>query len=110
MQVEGVLTKVGDVQQVTEKFKKREVWIQTNEQYPQDLSIQLSQDKADLLNQKVGDLVRLHINLRGRKWTNNEGKEMVFNTIECWKWECLSGNPKTTELQSSDDEDDDLPF
>ena len=110
MQVEGVLTMVGDVQQVTDKFKKREVWIQTKEQYPQDLSIQLSQDKADLFNQKVGDLVRLDINLKGRKWTNNEGKEMVFNTIECWKWENLSVSPQTTESKSSDEDDDNLPF
>ena len=108
MQVEGVLTKVGEVQQVSDKFKKREVWIQTNDQYPQDLSIQLSQEKADMFNQKVGDSVRLDINLRGRKWTNKEGKEMVFNTIECWKWEALSVNPQTTESQVV--EDDDVPF
>ena len=109
MTKEGVLTMVGEVQQVSDKFKKREVWIKTNQQYPQDLSIQLSQEKADLFNQKVGDLVRLEVDLRGRKWTNKEGKEMVFNTIECWKWENISENPQTTESQGSDEEDD-LPF
>lgn len=114
MQIQGKITKVGKVQQVSDKFKKREVWIETEREsnYPQEISVQISQDKADQFNRSVGEEVELDINLRGRRWTNKEGVEMIFNTIDCWRWQLLNqstpenSNPKPPQ----NDEDDDLPF
>jgi len=56
-------------------------------EYPQHLTLQMNKDKADNLVKfnKVGDKVDVSINLRGRLWTNKEGKEVCFNTLECWK-------------------------
>jgi hypothetical protein len=59
----------------------------TDEQYPQVLELQCTQDKADnlLKYNKVGEVVDCSINLRGREWTNPQGEVKVFNTIEAWK-------------------------
>ena len=59
----------------------------TDEQYPQILELQCTQEKAENLIKynKVGDVVDCSINLRGREWTNPQGEVKVFNTIEAWK-------------------------
>lgn len=61
--------------------------VTTEEQYPQTLQLQANKEKAENLIKynKVGDKVDCSINLRGREWTNPEGKTVVFNTIEAWK-------------------------
>lgn len=103
-------------------FRKREVIITTNEQYPQFLLIEFIQDKCDLLNSySVGEDVKISINLRGREWINPEGVAKYFNAIQGWKIEKLqelsSDVPPIQSVDSfepankiSDDEPDDLPF
>ncbi|MGB5229780.1 MAG: DUF3127 domain-containing protein, partial [Eudoraea sp.] len=49
-------------------FRKREVVVTTEEQYPQHILVEFVQDKCDLLNKhKVGETVKISINLRGRE-------------------------------------------
>lgn len=117
MQVSGKVVKVTKVKQITDTYKNCEVWIETTDQYPQTISVQVSQDKADQVQAlNVGEEVTFDINLRGRTWTNKEGVEKCFNTIEGWKWTKvgesnpdnngdLSVDPNTGEVY-----DDDLPF
>lgn len=86
MEIKGVIKKYGPVVQVSEKFKKREVIITTDEQYPQDLAIQFNQDNVFLIEEyKVGEQVVVGYNLRGREWTNPQGEVKYFNTIEGWR-------------------------
>ena len=67
-------------------FKKRDVVITTDEQYPQHILVQFVQDKCDLLNNfQVGEPVKIDINLRGREWTNPQGETVYFNTIQGWR-------------------------
>lgn len=69
-------------------FKKRELVVVTNEQYPQMLMIEFVQDKCDLLDAfKPNDNVCVAINLRGREWINLEGEAKYFNSINGWKIE-----------------------
>ena len=90
----------------------------TNEQYPQTLKLQANKEKAENLIKfnKVGDTVDVSINLRGREWTNPEGKVSVFNTIEAWKVFKSETAPEDVaafqEVDSGDlkDAKDDLPF
>jgi len=104
MNVTGVITNIKDTEVISDKFKKREVWIQTLEEYPQDLSIQFVQDKVDILDKyDIDQQVDISVNLRGRKWTNKEGKDMVFNTIEGWRIQAI-------EKPEGVAEGDDLPF
>jgi translation initiation factor IF-3 len=37
-----------------------------------------------------GQKMRIDINLKGREWTNQEGKISVFNKLEGWKTEKLA--------------------
>ena len=71
-------------------FRKREVVVTTEEQYPQHIMIEFTQDKCDLLNSyTVGEPVRISINLRGREWVNPQGETKYFNSIQGWRIEKL---------------------
>ena len=73
-------------------FRKREVVITTEEQYPQHILIEFIQDKCDLLNTyQVGQDVKIGINLRGREWVNPEGQTKYFNSIQGWRIEATEG-------------------
>lgn len=91
MEVVGKVKVVNPEQQVSASFKKRELVVTTEEQYPQHILIEFAQDKCDLLNNlAVGDGVKVHINLRGREWVNPEGETKYFNQIQGWKIEVTS--------------------
>jgi len=100
-------------------FRKREVVITTDEQYPQMILIEFVQDKTELLdNFKVGQEVKIFFNLRGREWINTEGVVKYFNSIQGWRIELLKNQepaPMNISQQESvsliDSEDNiDLPF
>jgi len=86
MVVSGKVRSVGSTQQVSASFKKRELVVSTEEQYPQHILIEFAQDKCDLLNNlQVGQQVNVSINLRGREWINPQGETKYFNSIQGWK-------------------------
>ena len=105
-------------------FRKRELVITTEEQYPQHILIEFVQDKTDLLNNyKVGQDVKVSINLRGREWVNPQGETKYFNSITGWRIENIApeaGNksmppmPPAESFEPANDfneeEHDDLPF
>ena len=105
-------------------FRKREVVITTEEQYPQDLLVEFVQDKCDILNSfQVGQSVKIDINLRGREWESPQGEIKYFNSIQGWRIEKLFSDDENSEIppvlpaeafQAADelnqDEPDDLPF
>ena len=67
-------------------FKKRELVLETSEDYPQKILIEFVQDKCEVLGSyKVNDNVIIGINLRGREWENPEGEIKYFNSIQGWK-------------------------
>jgi len=117
----GTLIEIFDIVQITEKFRKREFVIKTNEQYPQEILIQLGQDKCELLNGiKLGEIIDVSININGKGYTNKEGIKKWFNNIAAWKIDVQYGNqnavnkvpqPKISEQPIAGVEgDDDLPF
>ena len=86
MEVLGRIKMIGNVQDVSPTFRKREVVVTPEEQYPQHIMIEFTQDKCDLLNQfQIGEQVRVGINLRGREWTNPQGETRYFNSIQGWR-------------------------
>ena len=88
MNIKGNIKVINATQVVSDKFQKREFVVTTNDTYPQDILIQTTQDKCELLDSyKVGDNVDVSINLRGREWTSPTGEVKYFNTIEGWKIE-----------------------
>lgn len=105
-------------------FRKRELVVTTEEQYPQHLMIEFVQDKTDLLNAfKEGDLVKVSINLRGREWVNPQGETKYFNSIQGWRIEKVSAEADSQEIppvppmdafepanELNEEDHDDLPF
>lgn len=87
MEVTGRVKMVEQTKEVgSSGFRKRDIVVTTDEQYPQHISVQFVQDKCDLLEAyKVGDNVKIDINLRGREWTNPQGETVYFNTIQGWR-------------------------
>lgn len=107
MEVKGIVKQVGEIQDFN-GFKKRELWIVTDETYPQTLNLEFVQDKVHILNNyKEGDKVEVSINLRGKEWTGADGVAKVFNSIQGWRISLEGGS-----LPNSMDEDDadSLPF
>ena len=89
VEVSGKIKVLGDVKTYGDNgFRKREVVIITEEQYPQHLLIEFVQDRCELLDSfNVGDKVTISINLRGREWQNPEGEVKYFNSIHGWRIE-----------------------
>jgi len=87
MELEGKIKLIDTTKEVgTGGFKKRDLVITTDEQYPQHILVQFVQDKCDILDgYKVGESVVVGINLRGREWVNPKGETVYFNQIQGWK-------------------------
>ena len=124
MEVSGKIKVLGDIKTFGDNgFRKREVVITTQEQYPQHLLIEFVQDRCELLDSlNIGENVKISINLRGREWENPQGDVKYFNSIHGWRIEKEDSSGNDTipspdeapgfEVKSDDDKEveDDLPF
>lgn len=133
MQVEGKIKMIDQTKAVgSSGFKKRDVVVTSDEQYPQHILVQFVQDKCDLLNgYNVGEAVKIDINLRGREWTNPQGETVYFNTIQGWRiakqdtskqspqpqnqstvddYQARANTQQFAPASTTEDEPDDLPF
>lgn len=123
MEIQGRIKFIGETSVIgASSFKKREVVVTSEEQYPQHIMIEFTQDKCDLLNNyTVGEPVKVSINLRGREWVNPQGETKYFNSIQGWRIEKVSGGeikqPAYSRetgyqepLNGNTEEHDDLPF
>ena len=126
MEVQGKVKMVGETQTFGNNgFRKRELVVTTEEQYPQHIMIEFVQDKSELLNNyAAGQDVKVSINLRGREWTNPQGEVKYFNSIQGWRIESLqpaqaegAAIPPVPPAEAfapadnlNEEEHDDLPF
>tara|TARA_X000000950_G_C13527797_1_gene502311 strand:+ start:254 stop:631 length:378 start_codon:yes stop_codon:yes gene_type:complete len=122
LSVEGKLKRVHDEQIISDRFKKREFVIETEEQYPQVLMFQLVQDKTNLIDTfNMGDKIEVFFNLRGREWQKDPSAEVkVFNTLDAWRIQKLEAmqaqspenvpSSEANENVSPASPEDDLPF
>lgn len=105
MDFTGTIKVINPEQQVSASFKKRELVVTTDEQYPQHIMVEFTQDKCDLLsNYKPGEQVKVSINLRGREWVNPQGETKYFNSIHGWRVEKLASAPANAAATEDDDE------
>jgi len=116
MEIQGIVKNVGSTQEISDKFKKRELIIETSDQYPQTYCVEFTQDKVDLINDIVeGQEVNVKINLRGRSWTNPQGVTKYFTSINGWKIDVVESVavPTPPQIPTPAEQaaaDDDLPF
>ncbi|MFV8341815.1 DUF3127 domain-containing protein [Flavobacterium sp. XS2P39] len=125
MEVTGKIKMLGDAKNVGNgSFLKRELVVTTEEQYPQHILVEFVQDKCDLLNSfKVGEAVKVSINLRGREWVDPQGVTKYFNAIQGWRVERVAAEAPNAQMPPmpaaeafapatnlNEEEADDLPF
>lgn len=127
MEITGKVHEIGQVQQVTDTFKKRELIVQyaENPQFVEYIKFEATQDRVNLFdNLNSGDEVTVSFNLRGRPWTNKEGVTTYFNSLVAWRVNKANTDHSSNAASgyqnqpasappvdiSSDNEDDDLPF
>ena len=80
--IEGIIDTVFDEEIVGNNgFKKRILWLKTEEQYSNTLEVQFTQYNTELLDgYQSGDRVRVTMGVGGRK-NEKDGKERVFNSL-----------------------------
>ena len=112
MELSGIVKLVGEVKEFGSKgFKKAELVITTEEQYPQTVAIEFTQKKTELLEKvEVGDNITVHINIGGREWVNPQGETKYFNSISGWRIDKNAGGSEKPPTNPAGEEDDDLPF
>ncbi len=130
MEIRGKVHEIGEVQQVTDTFKKRDLIVQyaENPQFVEYIRFEATQDRTTLFdNLSVGDEVEVSFNLRGRPWTNRDGVTSYFNSLVAWRvakvtTETVTSGaqsasspqafnaPPTVDISADDGKDDDLPF
>jgi hypothetical protein len=110
----GRLHKIFDTNQISDSFKKRDFVIETEDQYPQMVKFELTQNTCDKINDfKVGDEITAHFNVRGREWTNKNNEVVYFVSLNAWRIEKVGNAPASVSTASeipADDSDSDLPF
>lgn len=86
MELTGSIQAIFEEKQISAKFRKRELVLTTEEQYPQSILVEFTQDKIQLLDRfSAGDQVKIAINIRGREWTSPQGQVKYFVSIQGWR-------------------------
>ena len=123
-EISGKVIDISPVNQVSDKFKKREFVIEKKEAggaavFIDYIKFQLVQDKCDLINESfLNEEIKIWFNLKGNKW-ERDGKINYFTNLDAWKIEKLSSQVRDQNIQShttledippENDELSDLPF
>tara|TARA_B100001250_G_scaffold126068_1_gene107268 strand:- start:1667 stop:1984 length:318 start_codon:yes stop_codon:yes gene_type:complete len=103
-ELKGTIKTIGNLEQVSPKFRKRTLMLETVGKYPQLLAIEFVNDKVDMLNgYNVGDGVTVSINIMGKEW---QGKH--FTNLSGWKID--KGAAVSNGQQNPDRQSADIPF
>ena len=116
MEVQGKLIKKFDAtEHGSSSFKKIEFVVELDDKYPQVVKMQAVQDKVSLIeSMPVGTVAEFFFNLKGREWTNTEGKVLYFTNVEVWKVKTIEEAEVEVEPEPADKgvdmDGDELPF
>jgi hypothetical protein len=120
----GTIHKINPIEQVTEKFKKREFVLEISNDgaYVQKVLFTATRDNVEFLDTfKTGDSVDVEFDVKGREWTSPTGDIKFFNTLELINITLFTNNQTQQTVsdsslrtvvvsENSKEEDDDLPF
>jgi hypothetical protein len=80
-EIEGLVHKIFEIEKKTDTFQTREFVIQTEENYPQFVKFQMTQDRCNIIDGYAeNDKVKVFFDLRGREWN---GK--YFTNLNAWR-------------------------
>ena len=119
LELKGALKVLGQTQEFDSGFKKRELVITTEGDYPQDVKLEVVKDKCDLLDKlSLGQVIKVGFNVRG-----NEYNGKYYVNLQAWKIEAVGSAPQQQyqappqqrqqsagTMQSSVDDGDEIPF
>jgi hypothetical protein len=123
-EITGKIIDILPVNQVSDKFRKREFVIEKKDTggpnvFIDYIKFQLIQDKCDIINESyLNEEVKVSFNLKGNRW-ERDGKVNYFTNLDAWKVEkvspgaqgqnIVSQNP-LEDLPPDNEELSDLPF
>ncbi len=92
MELIGKLEEVRDAIQRTATFTVREFVLEVenprNAQWNDHILFQVSNNNVGLLDTfSVGQMIKVTFDIRGRRWTGQDGTQRVFNTLSAWRIE-----------------------
>jgi hypothetical protein len=110
LELTGTIYHIGNTEIVGSAgtFKKRQLVVETDEQYKQKVPIDFVQDKCEILDKyKVGQKVTIGINIRG-----NEYNGKFYSSIQGWKINAMEGAQPVQVAQPAPvaEEPSDLPY
>jgi len=118
---DGVVKVIFDTQEFKNNFKKREIVVSTEDEYPQHIKFEFTDEnginKLDEISE--GDKVRIAFQLRGNEYqgkyyTNNKGVAIITYAEEKKFIETQAKEAKEAKKTASttivEDDNDDLPF
>ena len=123
-EITGKVIDILPVNQVSDKFRKREFVIERKETggtalFIDYIKFQLLQDKCELINESfMNEEVKVTFNIKGNRW-EREGKVNYFTNLDAWKIERTSAmvknqgtapQPKLEDMPPDIDDLSDLPF
>jgi hypothetical protein len=92
-------------------FRKRKVILMQNQgKYDNYIPVEFIQDMCDEADQlEMGMEVTIEYSLNGRKWTNPEGEDHFFLSLEVKDFE-IAKMAHAVEATQDDEEKEDVPF
>lgn len=123
MEIEGKILVIGETQSFGNNgFTKRQIVVETTEQYPQRIPVDFVKDKCVVLDgYSEGQHVKIGINLRGSEYQGKyylsaqgwcieaaEGQSNTESAVD--KHEAKNNAPAAEVEQSEEEEDDDIGF
>lgn len=114
MTVSGLVKKIFETKQVSERFSKREfvVEVADNPRYPQLVLFEATNERCAVLDSaSEGDTVSIDFELRGREWKSPNGEVKYFNTLSVWKLAVTqkAATPPPAVIANGANQDD-IPF
>ena len=104
--MEGTVKVINETQTWDSGFKKRELVITTDDQYPQDVKFEFLKDSVELLDSvKAGDAVVVSFSIRGNEYNGKYYVNLTGNALKV-NGEAKIGNVTTVNQP----EDDEIPF
>ena len=106
---EGVkVLKVMEEKVISEKFRVKTIVLEIGDKYPEPVAFRLTNQKIDEFIVKVGDVVDVCFNIRGKEYTTKDGDVRYYNNLDIWSLEvvdeAIGGGIPLAE------KGDDLPF
>jgi hypothetical protein len=112
-EITGKVVEVMPVNQVSDKFRKREFVLEKKETgggavFIDYIKFQLVQDKCDMINESfIQEEIKVWFNIRGNKW-ERDGKVNYFTNLDAWKIERASSSGRE-QNESKPQQKEDFP-